>query len=410
MVLVLDSGSHTVKAGRSGQLKPGVTVRSVVAERPVSAAGSKGGAPSGKKRRLKKKYICGYEVIAEQAKKSDLKVVSPLRAGIPRDLEGCEALWAAAARKLELRTKETDVLLGIRPLMPKLKKQLTAQLMFERLGVRGLYVADTALLSMYAQGRLNGVVMDVGYDQTLATAVIDGQSFAPSCVRADVGGNHVTQYLAALLSGKTGGAGSSGGAITKQLEFVYERIKAQHCYVAESYLAEYKRARDYKNASSGKGKHFKLPDGRMLAVAGSPELCQAPEALFRPELLSGAVASAGDFRVAGEGGGISTLLQSCIQKCDPAIKPELYKEMVITGQSSQFPGLQRRLQAEMVRVMPATVTNSSSNYRIHSPPNRSHTAYTGGAILASLPIFEQIKMSRADYNECGPSLVDRKCV
>jgi len=195
--------------------------------------------------------------------------------------------------------------------------------------------------------------------------------------------------------------------LSPQMAFAYEQIKEKHCFVAENFSAELKKAALYDSSKGGKNS-FRLPDGRDITVGGASELCQAPEALFNPSMLSG-LSSSRHSPVETHGDGISTLLQHTIEKCDHSIRPELYKSMLVCGGPAMFPGMKRRLHREMLSVMPQTTSSSSLKYRLHLPPQRRHSSYIGGSILASLPLFHQIKMKRSEYAECGPSLVDRKC-
>ena len=38
-----------------------------------------------------------------------------------------------------------------------------------------------------------------------------------------------------------------------------------------------------------------------------------------------------------------------------------------------------------------------------------YSVWIGGSILASLSTFQQMWISKQEYDECGPSIVHRKC-
>merc|ERR1712062_947727 len=46
---------------------------------------------------------------------------------------------------------------------------------------------------------------------------------------------------------------------------------------------------------------------------------------------------------------------------------------------------------------------------IIAPPERKYSVWIGGSILASLSTFQQMWISEQEYDECGPSIVHRKC-
>ena len=47
--------------------------------------------------------------------------------------------------------------------------------------------------------------------------------------------------------------------------------------------------------------------------------------------------------------------------------------------------------------------------KIVAPPERKYSVWIGGSILASLSTFQQMWISKQEYDESGPSIVHRKC-
>merc|ERR1711953_679115 len=52
---------------------------------------------------------------------------------------------------------------------------------------------------------------------------------------------------------------------------------------------------------------------------------------------------------------------------------------------------------------------STMKIKIIAPPEREHSAWIGGSILASLSTFQQMWISKQEYDESGPSIVHKKC-
>lgn len=69
-----------------------------------------------------------------------------------------------------------------------------------------------------------------------------------------------------------------------------------------------------------------------------------------------------------------------------------------------FPGLSDRLQHELTKMAP-----SSMKVRVVAPPERKYSVWIGGSILASLSTFQQMWITKQEYDESGPSIVHRKC-
>merc|ERR1711872_1060333 len=47
--------------------------------------------------------------------------------------------------------------------------------------------------------------------------------------------------------------------------------------------------------------------------------------------------------------------------------------------------------------------------KIVAPPERKYSCWIGGSILASLSTFQQMWISKQEYDESGPAIVHRKC-
>jgi actin-related protein len=69
-----------------------------------------------------------------------------------------------------------------------------------------------------------------------------------------------------------------------------------------------------------------------------------------------------------------------------------------------YPGLSDRMQKEIAALAP-----SSMKVKIIAPPERKYSVWIGGSILASLSSFQQMWISKQEYDETGPSIVHRKC-
>jgi actin-related protein len=119
---------------------------------------------------------------------------------------------------------------------------------------------------------------------------------------------------------------------------------------------------------------------------------RAPEALFQPSLLG------------LESTGIHETTYNSIMKCDVDIRKDLYSNIVMSGGTTMYPGIADRMQKEITALAP-----SSMKIKIVAPPERKYSVWIGGSILASLSTFQQMWVSKQEYDESGPSIVHRKC-
>ncbi len=72
--------------------------------------------------------------------------------------------------------------------------------------------------------------------------------------------------------------------------------------------------------------------------------------------------------------------------------------------TSMYPGIADRMQKEITALAPSTM-----KIKIIAPPERKYSVWIGGSILASLSTFQQMWISKQEYDEAGPSIVHRKC-
>ncbi|XP_065050690.1 actin-85C [Musa acuminata AAA Group] len=83
---------------------------------------------------------------------------------------------------------------------------------------------------------------------------------------------------------------------------------------------------------------------------------------------------------------------------------DLYGNIVLSGGSTMFPGIADRMSKEITALAP-----SSMKIKVVAPPERKYSVWIGGSILASLSTFQQMWISKGEYEESGPAIVHRKC-
>eukprot|EP01105_Mastigella_eilhardi_P027374 TRINITY_DN840_c0_g1_i2.p3 TRINITY_DN840_c0_g1~~TRINITY_DN840_c0_g1_i2.p3 ORF type:complete len:161 (+),score=43.24 TRINITY_DN840_c0_g1_i2:666-1148(+) len=151
-------------------------------------------------------------------------------------------------------------------------------------------------------------------------------------------------------------------------------------------------ALDYDTAAETKDleQSFELPDGRTVTVAH--ERYQCGEALFCPSVLGVDVP------------GIHQVCYDSIMACDVDIRKDLYSNIILSGGSTKMPGVPERMQREIEKLAP-----SAMKTKVIAPPERLYSTWIGGSILASLSTFQQMWISKEEYDESGPSVCHRKC-
>ena len=176
-----------------------------------------------------------------------------------------------------------------------------------------------AVLSLYATGRVTGVVLDAGDGVTHAVPIYEGFAMPHSIMRVDIAGRDVTRYLRTLIR-------KEGFNFRTTAEFeIVRSIKEKICYLATIPQKE-------ESVDSDKVK-YTLPDGNLLEIG--PARYRAPEVLFRPDLLG------------EECEGLHEVLMFSIQKSDMDLRKMLYQNIVLSGGSTLFKGFGDRLLSEI---------------------------------------------------------------
>ncbi|KAK2094702.1 hypothetical protein P7K49_028440 [Saguinus oedipus] len=91
-------------------------------------------------------------------------------------------------------------------------------------------------------------------------------------------------------------------------------------------------------------------------------------------------------------------------KCEMDIRKDLHANTVLSGGTTMYPGITDRMQKEIT-----TLALSTMKIKIIAPPECRYTVWIDGSILASLSTFQQMWISKQEYDESSPSIVHCKC-
>jgi actin-like protein 6A len=439
--VVLDAGSHTVKAGISGAdlpsaLVPSVLVCDALAEKdPASNV-----AP---RERDVSAFRAGFHVVTYPRDQVD--IVSPFGAdGLVENWTQFEALVSHTLQKeLSIDCTENALLYAEPNHNGRAARERLVELFFETFQVPALYLARSAVLAAYASGRTTGIVLDMGHSGISAVPILEGSIVKDKMLRTHVGGAAMsavlkTQLAAAgkrlrpIWSFKRAVTRSNDGTVTHAevtpisrpgITASFEQYSITR--ILEDAKAGLCRAHDSPRVNLSElvvpESAWELPDGNVVRM--STEKYAAAEQTIFGELPHVSTGSGMDVRQsyvqqmvtnAGLNGapaqgqstssiGLDGLVLDAIRLCDLSTHRDMYAGVCLTGGASDMGGVYERLSTGLaetyhkVRVLAATGSTE-----------RKYCAWTGGSILGTYSEFQKMWFSKSEYEENGASFVHKK--
>ncbi|KAJ6233678.1 actin-10-related [Anaeramoeba flamelloides] len=372
--IVIDNGSGITKVGISGEETPQAEFSTVVGRtKEQEVIQNEEG-----------KYFVGEEA---QSKREILNLSYPIERGVVTNWGDMEKIWNYTfSDALKVDPDQYPILLTDKKLNPPKNREKMAEIMFEKYNVPSMYIENQCVLALYSSGRTMGVSLNIGEGCTIVQSFFEGYQIARSRGKYDLAGCDVTGYLMSMLEKKKEASGLSVLSYKKEIA---REIKEKFCYVCPTCFDE--ETEKSTNKSLPQTKSYKLPNGQVLSFEN--ELFMCTEVLFRPSLFG------------LKAPGIHEILYNSIMNSQIDLRKYLFANIICSGRTFQFPGLQDRLKVELKKLIPKTM-----NVQIQFSNQQDTNVWVGGSILTSLSKFPNICYTKAEYNETGSSIVNRKCL
>ena len=367
---VIDNGSGTIKAGLANEVAPRCVFSTIVG-RP------KGDDSSKQIDGVKKSLFIGDEA---QLNRDICDLQYPIKNGRIVRWDDMEAVWEHLFYKklgIASNSDQRKCMLTEPVFSPIKNKEKTAEIMFEKFNLPGLYIAIQPVLALYASGRTTGLVLDSGDGVTQFVPVYEGQVIPAGAKRIDLAGRKLTAHMQELMQKRE----ENGVKVDQETA---RTIKEKTAYVALDFE---KGKAIFEKDPSKYQTNYTLPDGKVINVG--TERFHAPECLFNPKMLGLDLP------------GIHEAVDASINDCELDTRLELMRNIILSGGSTMLPGFAERLIKEVNELYAVSHSEAVEDISYEAPSERQFSVWCGGAVLASQKTFNDW-MSKEDYEEEGP--------
>eukprot|EP00759_Apiculatamorpha_spiralis_P044875 PhF_6_TR41695/c0_g1_i2/m.63248/K05692/ACTB_G1; actin beta/gamma 1 len=232
---------------------------------------------------------------------------------------------------------------------PKANREKLVDTVFETFNAPSFYLGSTAVFGLFATGRTTGMAVDIGHTCTLCTPVYEGYGFPmASLYCVDVGGRAMTSLIAS------------------------------------------KKGMSFEHAEDWKHKNVFVPP---YSRDCPPSNDNFAECLFHPDWF--------DIQVEG----CAQKTRTAILKTDIDIRKDMYYNIVLQGGCVKIPGFRDRFTEEIQDLAPVMMKKIQCAL-LQDPAT---AAWKGMSMFASLSTTQAMSISKAEYEEHGPTIVFRKC-
>ncbi|VDO32612.1 unnamed protein product [Brugia timori] len=373
--LVFDPGSHTFRVGFAGEEFPKGDIPSQVGVRDVLDEIDDTVDQTTQKAKMKD-YFIGRTFVNVPRPRTEIK--SYMKDCMIDDWDIFEQLVDYSySRILFSESQYQPVLFSEAAWNTKANREKLTELMFEKYNV-----------PTYANGRTAGLILDSGATQTSAVPVFDGYCITHAVVKQPVGGDMVAEQCRLMLEEQKIDLVSSYKIASKEVvnemeppiwtekKNLPEVTKSYETYMEKQILEDLAASVlqccdtpiDVEFAEKLPSSPFCFPNG--YSKEFQAERIKIPEGLFDTTYL----------KAAG---------------------------LMVTGGNSLLMGFTERLNHDLAHKCPPTI--KLRVYAAPTPMERRFGAWIGGSILASLGAFQQMWISRAEYDDEGKSIVSKKC-
>lgn len=371
--MVLDCGTHSTKAGFSGECLPRLVIPTV-----VGRCGTIGLGESDQEGRVgirshhqqqdlyhnvgeKDRYYVGCDALV---RRSTTTLSKPVQWGRVIDWDAMHQIWRSVIHDHLNVTDPSNhpVLLTESIAEPPRTREIKTEVFFEDFNVPRFSLVTQSVLALYAAGRTSGIVVDIGAGQSSVLPFLQGKSLPQGMVDLGYSGDDITNHL--LNSLENLGLRSCSSVHRDLANDIKERL----CSISLGNL----------DSSSIQSAHYTLPDRTVITLDKTQRTSAFQNLFTGPKSV-----------------------QTSIRKSLSFLEwnTRLSTDIVLSGGTTDSAGFRETLE----KLIPESLPIVKSGVEARFMP------WVGGSVLGTLETFNRMSVSREEYEEYGSGLINRRC-
>ncbi|KAI9846905.1 MAG: NuA4 histone acetyltransferase subunit [Sclerophora amabilis] len=310
-------------------------------------------------------------------------------------------------------------------------REKAIQIAMEDWGCPAFWSARSGVLAAFAGGKASALVVDVGASNISVTPVHDGLILRKGVMKSPLAGNFVSQQLRLLFSTSQPQVPLTPHYLVASKAPVDAGVPSNATYRTfasppdasfrrleeERVLTEFKESvvqvwpgpgrlssgqqgtTNEEVVKSWPGRPFEMPDG-WNQIFGA-ERYKVAEGMFDAKMAF----TDAENPAPQASQTLTALIQASLNAVDIDIRPHMLSNILVTGGTSLLYGFTDRLNSELTQVF------TGPRVRLSAPGNtaeRRFASWIGGSILGSLGTFHQMWISKKEYEEHGPNIVEKR--
>jgi len=102
---------------------------------------------------------------------------------------------------------------------------------------------------------------------------------------------------------------------------------------------------------------------------------------------------------------IQNIINSSLNNIDINLRKDFIQNMVLGGGNSTIKGFQDKLKKTLVETLSK---NNAGFIKINAQNERKYSAWIGASVVCSIGNFQEMWISKNDYEEVGPQILHKK--